>query len=533
MLPIDLGFPSQLFPTWRKYQREAARCIYDALTPHGIEPDDRTVVLEAPTGAGKSVTAVAVAKLLAKDLGAPPALILVATKVLADQYENSLPDMVAVIKGRSNYPCRIWPKLNAGIAPCDTQKGRKGRKRTVCKYKSTSKCPYYAAKQTALMAPIAVTNYQYALNELNYVGKFQRPFLILDEAHRVEAQLMMWVAIGISRKTLAECEIPGVVKVGSRRSFTGWQNWAERVSPMMVRAELKARSAAEDHNWERGLTRQWRRIERTRDAVNRLAKLIQPWLMDHNVRRVRFRPIWVADHAQRWLFGHGQMILLMSATPPYLPALGLEEETTARLIVPSTFPVKNRPFVYEPLVDLSYKNRGADVPRLIEQCDKVFAEHPNQKGIVHTVSYKLRDVFMERSRSRNRMLTHDLANRAEVLEQFKASASPQILVSPSMGEGISLDDDLARFQIVAKVPWLSLGDRQVRARLKEDSTWYRFAAATAVVQAYGRIVRSATDWGTTYCFDQSLARLLAQEEEMFPGWFLEAVECNGEPWMDQ
>lgn len=517
--PTDLGFPDAAFPFWRKYQAETVGRVRTAFD-QGWE----YVILNAPTGAGKSVTAVAVAQLMKTR-----ALVLVATKLLAEQYENSLPGMVAVIKGRNNYPCAIYPDLNASNAPCDIGAGS-GRR--VCRFKGSYDCPYYAAKKFALRSDVVVTNYQYAFNELNWIGRLaqRRPLMILDEAHRTEQQLMQWVTIKISRQMLAEC---GVATPESTSflplTFREWQHWAARSLPQLGRELEVAEKAAEISGWDRGVVRRWRRVEAVRGKVAELSIQEKPWLVFNDKTHLLFKPIWVSDYAYRWLFKHGEVRLLMSATPPYLKTLGLEPGDCERFAVPSSFPVGNRPFVFEPLASLSWKRRHNELPLLVERCDQVFAYHAKHKGVVHTVSYWLRDAFLRLSKHKDRMMTHGTVDRTVVLERFKRSTSPVILVSPSMGEGVSLDGDLARFQIVAKVPWLSLGDEQVKARMGEDPRWYRFTAATAVIQAYGRIVRGTDDWGTTYCFDTSLRRLLAADRDMFPCWFLEAVSWNGQP----
>ena len=168
----------QIFPfkTYRRGQREAIAQAKDA-----FGRGKRFVVVEAPTGSGKSAIAVTLAR------EAQSAYILTAQKLLQEQYLRDFPDM-ALMKGRSNYPCLVAP-THAAAAPCTI-----GRKFPEC-----DDCPYFVAKDVAIAADNAIMNYAYYLAELNYSGGFgPRELLVLDEAHNAEAALMGFVEITLS-----------------------------------------------------------------------------------------------------------------------------------------------------------------------------------------------------------------------------------------------------------------------------------------------------------------------------------------------
>jgi Rad3-related DNA helicase len=93
-----------------------------------------------------------------------------------------------------------------------------------------------------------------------------------------------------------------------------------------------------------------------------------------------------------------------------------------------------------------------------------------------------------------------------------------------MVEGFDFKDDLARWAVIAKVPFRYLGDKQVEARLAAEPDWYAMQAVISVIQACGRIVRNGGDWGTVYVLDQDFGRLIDKHRQMFPKWFLDAVQ---------
>ena len=98
------------------------------------------------------------------------------------------------------------------------------------------------------------------------------------------------------------------------------------------------------------------------------------------------------------------------------------------------------------------------------------------------------------------------------------------MIRASISEGFSFDDDLARFQIIAKVPYPYLGVRQVAATMEQDRDWYILQTVMSILQACGRIVRSETDHGATYILDLDFIRLYEENTKFFPKWFKDAFK---------
>jgi Rad3-related DNA helicase len=183
-----------------------------------------------------------------------------------------------------------------------------------------------------------------------------------------------------------------------------------------------------------------------------------------------------------------------------------------------------------------------DLDHLVQAMDAVIqARHLGQKGIIHTVSYKLRDQIMERSKWRQLMVTHASADRIAQLEYFRTLPEGYILVSPSMTTGVDLPADQCRWQMLPKMPFPYLGDEMIRMRKDDDrrlmwkgrdvrvgDLFYAWATATAITQAYGRAMRSAEDWGFTYLFDSNFGSFHAEGRwgPLFPNWFREAVKYS-------
>jgi Rad3-related DNA helicase len=162
--------------------------------------------------------------------------------------------------------------------------------------------------------------------------------------------------------------------------------------------------------------------------------------------------------------------------------------------------------------------------KLIDAVDTIIDQYPKEKGLIHTHTYKILHALTNNSRHKHRFRFHDSGNREEVLGDFLRSPDPDILVSPSMVEGIDLKDDLGRFQILCKVPWPYLGDPQIAALREKRDGWYLWKTSLDIVQACGRIMRHDNDWGDTYVIDPDFRRWLRSARDILPEYFTKAIK---------
>ncbi len=519
---IALGvFSDSAFP-YREYRPGQREALEQART--AFESGRRHVLIEAPTGAGKS----AIAYTLARSF--PSAFIVTAQKLLQDQYLRDFPDL-SLMKGRANYPCLIAP-THAAAAPCLV-----GRKLPECE-----DCPYFTAKDEAMAASGTIMNYAYFLTELNYAGGFdERELLVLDEAHNAEGALMSFAQVHITDQQLRGAGI--VMPLPQALSPTDWFDFAEDVLP-----EMSTRARQLDEEGRKATIGSEQSVQLLRNkqwldsTARRLAHLVEShasmetdWVVDHGRTAagqwVTFKPVQVDAFAEEFLFGHARHVLLLSATildtPTYLQALGLREEDVEVIRVPSYFPPQNRPIRLRPSARLSRHHLDTDLPKLTAAVARILEDHPTEKGVIHSHSYRIAE-YVHRNLPpdlRRRVVRHiDASGRDAALMQHMGSPDPTVLLTPSMTEGIDLVDDLARFQIICKIPYPFIGDAQVKARMDRDPAWYQWRTCLSVVQAYGRSVRAADDYAVTYLLDAQFPDFLRRQRNRLPDWFLEAIE---------
>jgi Rad3-related DNA helicase len=124
-------------------------------------------------------------------------------------------------------------------------------------------------------------------------------------------------------------------------------------------------------------------------------------------------------------------------------------------------------------------------------------------------------------------MCQDPDEREESLQEWYDN-NKQIFLSVKQDEGISLDGDKCRWQVVAKCAYPFMGDERVSYRLNElnDWTWYSSRAVVSLQQAVGRGMRSQDDYCVNYLLDSSFKSLLNRNEDLFEPWFLESVDCR-------
>jgi hypothetical protein len=157
--------PKFPMPSPRKYQDDALSVVWWALD----NDDFDNVVIEAPTGIGKSAIAMTVQSRFQS------AYLLSPTLGLTDQYKRDYGHTLKEVRGRGNFDC--WVKSGtASGAPCYV-----GGKRCPHSREGDDACPYYAQKFEARDARLTLSNPSYLFRVVQSPdGAFdQRDFAII------------------------------------------------------------------------------------------------------------------------------------------------------------------------------------------------------------------------------------------------------------------------------------------------------------------------------------------------------------------
>ena len=528
---------------WKKYfphekprdqQIEAINRILNA-----FKDGKRYFALEAGTGVGKSAIAITVAQYLFhneshNDEYVNGTLLATTQKLLQDQYEKDFVSLgIKSIKSSKNYRCK-YKKLNTcADGTAEVRMEKKGSKYwNVC----TLNCNYRLAKEDYLSAKLSITNFPYLLTEANFNGKLKpRQLLVIDEAHNVETELSKFIEVSVSEqfsKNVLKIEMPDL---STHHQAYEWirdiyyPKLASHVKHVgrMLEKFAKAKERLDEFM---SLTKQIRIVE---SHFQRLEYFLEVHTKDNwvfelqhsdirNARKFSFKPIDVSQFSRQYLFRMGYRVLFMSATlidsNKFFEMVGIDRSQADLLHLTSPFPTKNRPILFVPIGRMTSREIDTTLPNLVKAVKQILAAHKNEKGIIHTHSYKIANYLRKNIRSR-RLLVPNSDNRNQMLKKHLASKKPTVLISPSMTEGVDLEGDSSRFQILCKVPYPYLGNKLVKKRMNKWRWWYPYQTTKTIVQSVGRSVRSDVDTAVTYVLDADWERFYDRNRNLFPSDF--------------
>lgn len=513
------------------------------------------VFADCPTGSGKSAIAFTVAQMVES------AYYLAPQKFLQDQlvtdfgeegrHLGSLSPMID-LKGRNSYPCPYWDRalgdsgFNWGSEP-EVKKAtylsyaqkKYGCDHGQCKMEGKSKldycieedafCPYYLRVCEALDAKICLMNYHSFLFQTSFSPNFgKRELLILDEAHQTEDVLLKFVEFRISDRFFQTFGIrfPKLNTVEDYIKYFEEIDLTDKIRRKIAQAIMELDTKAQD-DWENAQLK-YQMLQKS-NPEEWVCIWEEPKSGVH--RTITLKPIFINSFAQKYIFDKAEFILMMSATilsrREMCEALGIEAKTK-HFKMDSTFPAKNRPLLYEPSGPMSFKKKAETLPKLVKDVNRICRLYENERGIIHTHSFDIMNAILAdcdldvRYRLLHQLNPEFGGNKHALLKKH-ASDTNSVIIAPAMHEGLDLVDDLARFQVICKVPYPSKGDPQIAARMELSRGYYNWKTACKLIQSYGRIYRHKEDFGKTYILDEDFKRFCRISKHMLPKWFWEAI----------
>lgn len=497
---VQANFP---FETPRPDQLETISEITQA-----IDKGYRYIVLEAGTGTGKS----AIAKTLSSIYDST--YILTSTKQLQDQYLNDFNGM-CLVKGRKNFTCHKDSSLS-----CD--EGRCIIEASGCE-NPTEVCDYHIQKRRALNSKTVISNYHYMFLELNYVKDFtRRHLMICDEAHNLESTIMSQLKLEFSiddLKSYLKYDVGDeIIYELDNGDYDVWLQFISEIRDRYMKELEKIIDVAKPQLIEK--------ISFIKNEISDCSRFIEnivhdpySWVFDYDedAQIIEFKPLKIDNYARNSLLEYGEVCIFMSATildwEFFAKCLGIPTDEIYAIRRKSPFDMKRNPIKSLGEFDMSHRTINENAPKTIDIVREILKMHENEKGIIHTVSKTCKDYLID-NLGDGRLIEHNTQNRSEQLEKFKDSTDPLVLISPSMNEGVDLPGDLCRFQIIYKLPYPDLSDKQIRLRANADEDWYNYKTSLALIQAYGRGMRHEDDYCTTYLIDSRIKQFVKKDRFM-------------------
>ena len=538
-------FPQGFTP--REEQVEAIRQI-DELFGAG----KKIVVLEAPTGSGKSFVMQTFAR--QADAAGQRTFMLTAQKILQDQYERDFPEPeVVTLKGRNAYDCTHDRaqnlKVNEGICVAEGKSilhecvlNNVAIKDVVFNFSAVPTdtiCPYWKQVLKAVRNNITMFNFSSFLFQMR-INRFKpRDLAVLDEAHNIEATLLSFVDFTIWEADLQHLGMFFPKKLQNSEEVAAWiagedivgridkevENISSLLPTITAKTQLQIRIAQKE-SLER-LKVKLETFEDLRKKTEWIVEMGEKMRYKVMTKQITCRPIYARAFAQDLLFSKASRILCTSATildvQTWARNLGLDMKQIGFVKIGSSFPKENRLIVRSYQGSMAFAQKDSTLPKMVKWIKNVcLPKHEGQRGIIHAHSFSLAKAIVDGVGSDRLLLHSEGMDKLELLRTH-ASRSDSVIVAPAMHEGIDLKDDLSRFQVIAKVPYPSTMDKVIGIRMERDAGWYVWITALKLVQCYGRSVRSKDDWATTYVVDSAFEAFIRKNARIIPDWFLEAV----------
>ena len=418
------------------------------------------------------------------------------SNILLDQYTSEFPRTFA-LRNMDWYEC-------TGYEGGERMSCGEVKRMNLCR--KCMNCPYKRAMIISKSSKHLTCNYHTFM-----AHKLSADVLIIDEAHKL---------------------LPFFQELASKKYwYKDWEfpTWVTTYAKFLkyMREEVPLRKAQGLKSGGKVTKKLLESLEA--DVDNFFIKKSVEKLRGHDEWCIKATPLSVQDHTDILFRSNVKKIILMSATISVkeVEELGLAGKRTTWFHTPSPIAKERRQIIYEPIGNMGLKHWDTSVPKLIDYLQGLLDCEDSQgmKGFIHA-PYSLAMKIQEHLGSHPRLMFHERDNRTDVLQSFVESDKSlgMVMVASGLEEGVDLKHDLAEWQVITKVPYMSLGEPAVVARMNKDPTWYLWQALKLLIQAAGRVCRSPDDFGTTFIVDTNFKRLYNEGIHLIPEWFKEAIE---------
>jgi len=413
-------------------------------------------------------------------------------------------------------------------------------------------CDYYLQKHLAYRSSFRIINYHEYFTLVNNIAsknKLSTKLLVCDEAHMLEEKVIDFYNVAIDNQLLNPLRKHELIDMNLTVEYkeedkeyykqllaTITKGYADLLN---ITAEAIGRSSLHESE-KRKLTFKLAEYEEKLQRLTIVQEMLR-WYPDNfivdsviNKRKnlvVKLLPLNISPFL-RPVFDRVRYRIFMSATidyPMLKRELGLEDNDTILIDLPSPFPIENRKVLLMNAYTLNKENMSDErtLMQVSSIVDSLMSKHQNEKGLILTTSYELAGNIFRYSNNKHRLLLTKDMSAKEVLEKH-ARTNASVLLTPTMWEGVDLRDDLCRFIIIAKTPYPSLADKRTKVKAERDKNWYYSVTLMRLIQGCGRGVRHEKDYCITYILDSNATWLIKgkMKQNAVPRWFKDALVYN-------
>lgn len=498
-------------------------------------------ILQLDVGTGKSGIAKTMCNFCEESF------LVTETKQLQDQYikDFSHENNMELIKGKANYICADNPRFTCADGPCSINK----KYMTKCSHL----CPYMIARGKALASKIVLSNYSYMFGAFEYTDAWRkRELIVFDESHLLENQLVTFAQFYISPDELdkkfglfdklSNDEVRFVLQPFTEENFTENNRKKFDIIYSLVKEKREyfdklLESFGSDTDILENLENSKAEYKYLQTLETKMRTFrdtytgsLNEWLIKPSIDGdLVFTPLKMDSLFKSLCDNWADKFIFMSATildiDGYIKELGIDRNQCCIIREDSSFDPNKSPIYYMPCGSMKYSCIDETLKTVEDIVRKILNAKPQEKGIIHSGNYKIANYLNEKLGS-NRFITKGDTKQSnqQLIEKHIKSKYPTVLLSPSMTTGVDLKDDLARWQIVIKMPFGSLADERIKKKSEIDPDWYACEALKTLIQACGRSTRSEDDYSVTYILDSSFKHFVIKYKRWLSTYFLNRIK---------
>jgi len=535
-------------------RKEQTDCLNFIKKSYKENKSNRIFLLDLPVGVGKSHLAMMISQWYFNNVNRMGRTdIITNSKILQNQYSRTY-ESINDLKGKENYDCTQYG--------CSCAQGSEFNKlnNSKCDW-----CPHSDARDQFLMGKISLTNFYlytlYALYMPKVLESRNSSVLIVDEAHQFDDVVSNFISVKVTESSIKKLKLKsGGEMVTKLKGISKMEDYidflkelsreiAENVkklkgsmnaryqSPTQTSRDIKVGTVIGKKNKDidkmKLITTHEQLLLKIEIFLDEYKTDPNNWVMESNwndktrKKELSLEPIWASDYLDKYIFSRYDMVFLMSGTildkKMFCDLNGLDINKAVYYSISSPFSIKNRPIYYMPIGKMSYRFKEQTFEKYVPILNKILKKYQNEKGLIHTNSFELAN-WINRDMDDPRLVFHDSSNKDQVLMEHYETDKPTVIVSPSMDTGVSFDDDKARFQVIAKVPYPTLTSQKNKMRQKMNPGWYTWRTVCGIIQMSGRVVRSDVDHATTIIIDGGFTDVVKYSSHLFPKWFQDAIK---------
>lgn len=491
--PRDYGLNHDVF---RPYQREIIEKLLN-------KSSGSITLLSAPVGSGKTS--------LAKAMGISEGGVTALVKTRLLQSENYLTGYnFDILFGKANYDCphSEQPIPDATAAEClfegemsDCDQG--------------AECPFLNQKAKVIASKTRCLNYAlFMMSRWTRIKKYATEYLFVDEAHMLADETVEFCGLTIrdvDRLRYGLPEFPACYQ-SNKDSTDKTMAWIEDSIDI-----LSLKASVEKEKFKKSkIERLSAKLEIT---LSSLGSNSSDWYCRSGGRALEYngqpkpgliiKPLTARYNFPKLFLGNYDKTVLMSATigDPVIFAEELGIKHYEYDAIPNNFSAERRPVLVPDCPTMGYKSSDADKMTQARIITKHINDCPVEwEGVIHCTSWsqsrEIKERLIKAGLNRDRLFVPDQGGgtngQMDQWVQAKKRGKGMLIITPSMSEGVSLEDE--RICVIAKVPFPSIAPGSYdQERMVYSNKLYSLRTAQGLEQRAGRTRRGKEgDYDTSY-----------------------------------